>query len=128
MYGAAHCGQVLSCGSVKTLLYARRMRCRLLDGFRFGTPINLISICQNFSLFNSFHAGEPSSGDPILLKVLDLPMDAFRNPPQLVLHNGCCGNSRRISSRTAGVKSTQSLITCTASSPCSGRWQVQGSS
>jgi len=29
----------MTCGRVKTLLYARRMRMRLFEGFRLGTPI-----------------------------------------------------------------------------------------
>ena len=56
--GAAHCGQVLSCGSLSTLLYARRIRMRLVDGFLLGTPINSLVQGHSFSLSNSAQAAE----------------------------------------------------------------------
>src|SRR3989454_6203835 len=43
------------------------------------------------------------------------PTDGFGSPRHPGSHSGCCGNSRRISSRTYGVKSTQSLTTATRS-------------
>jgi hypothetical protein len=80
-------------GNLSTLLYARRMRWRLVEGLRFGTPINIQ--IQSFNLSSSVHADGGSFASSILLAPL-----FFFNPAQFDRHNGCCGNSSSISSRT----------------------------
>src|SRR6266581_1501034 len=60
----------------------------------------------NFSLSKSAHAVE-SLFAPAAPLFFVFPVFSF-NPGHPGLHNGCCGNSRRVSSRKKGVKSTQS--------------------
>jgi hypothetical protein len=80
-------------------------------------PYFLIIICQNFSLFNSFHGDR--SGRPMLLEVWTCRRCI--SVRQIALAQRMLRKLEENIFRIAGVKSTQSLTTGTASSPCKGK-------
>src|SRR5262249_17960602 len=102
------------CGSFSTELYARRIRCRLREGLRFGTPIESF---YNLSWSSAAQGEAAIEGSLRTLRRESRVATKKASPRHSGLHNGFLGKASKVSSRTSVVKSAKSPSRGTASSP-----------
>src|SRR6202012_5639450 len=80
------------------------------------SPAHALTACRWFTFWDAHNSNQNcnlsslvhADGSSFLSPDFWTPLFFF-NPPHSGLHNGCCGNSSSISSRTKGVKSMASL-------------------